>query len=188
MVYCIWSHCHETYFKDQQLKRFSEHIWTIIWLSYVNVFIYLNTDSVQDSLFEPVSEELIVNVKGPFPTGMLRNRSVLSLIWSLMWSSLIFHIAEVMSLCCISFASIPRCCVSSGSRQIRCFHLEVRSMIHPVIPVIPQIHFNPSRLPLDDMLRMPGTDFQRSYHSSYAVQVAHICLARGTDCGWLHFD
>ncbi len=39
------------------------------------MFIYLNTDSVQDSLFEPVSEELIVNVKGPFPTGMLRNRS-----------------------------------------------------------------------------------------------------------------
>ncbi len=37
------------------------------------MFIYLNTDSVQESLFEPVSEELIVKLKSPFATGMLRN-------------------------------------------------------------------------------------------------------------------
>lgn len=155
----------------------------------MNVFIYLNTDSVQESLFEPASEELIVNVKRPF----CNRNSCLPEKWSLLRNrlfyfssdlscfifhdlSLIFHIVEVMSLCCFSFASIPRCCVSSGCRQVRHSHLEVRSMINlsKVIPVIPQIHSYPSRLPLDHVLRMPGTDFQRSYHSSYAVQVVHI--------------
>lgn len=125
-------------------------------------------------------EELILNIKGIFAARIyvcLRAEACwwkaptitcfLSLIWSLMWFSLIFRIVEVMSPCS---ALILRCYFSSG-----CRHLEVRSMNLPkVIPVVPKIHFNLSGLLLDHLLRMPRPYFQRPYHSSYAVQVAHI--------------